>query len=285
MANENSINLSKIWNSFLTASFPKKVVAGLFIIGIILSLAYAAQQGVNVSLNLEVQARLDYLETQQQLLNDTINIPVNSTISAMIKEANYIIAPHDSYYCLINGTDDRAGRLEYYSTNKTKTEQFALGNMTTGLLYLKEVTHNTSLSITATQTVAQQISGKIRYFTSTGSTSVTDCPVPTTDTFVLTSDTDEHTIVTLTPTSVEQVTNFYLDLSELTQNCTLRVYLKIDGVNYVEMTSMTLTVAAGTKGLALKDHVIDTDWKLTIQSVVAEGASRSIDYRYFVNVY
>jgi hypothetical protein len=113
----------------------------------------------------------------------------------------------------------------------------------------------------------------------------TDCPVSTNGTFTLTSDTTEHTIVTLTPTSVEQVTNFYLDLSELTQNCTLRVYLKIDGVNYVELTGMTVTCAAGTKGMPLKDHVIDTAWKLTIQSAVAEGASRSIDYRYFVNVY
>jgi hypothetical protein len=85
----------------------------------------------------------------------------------------------------------------------------------------------------------------------------TDCPVSTNGTFTLTSDTTEHTIVTLTPTSVEQVTNFYLDLSELTQNCTLRVYLKIDGVNYVELTGMTVTCAAGTKGMPLKDHVID----------------------------
>ena len=170
-------------------------------------------------------------------------------------------------------------------SNLTRLEENALGNMTTGLLYLIELPHNTSLSITATQIVAQQIAPKLTYFTSTGSSSVTDCPVSTSSTFTLTDDTTEHTIVTLTPTSVEQVTNFYLDLSELTQNCTLRVYLKIDGVNYVELTGMTVTCAAGTKGMPLKDHVIDTDWKLTIQSTVAEGASRAIDYRYFVDVY
>jgi hypothetical protein len=169
--------------------------------------------------------------------------------------------------------------------NLTNVEKYALGNITNGLLYLIEVQHNTSLTITATQIVAQQYSGKLTYFTDTGSSSPTDCPVATTSTFTLTSDTSEHTIVTLTPTSVEQVTNFYLDLSELTQNCTLRVYLKIDGVNYVELTGMTVMCAAGTKGMPLKDHVIDTAWKLTIQSTVAEGASRDIDYRYFVNVY
>ena len=169
--------------------------------------------------------------------------------------------------------------------NLTNVEKYALGNITNGLLYLIEVQHNTSLTITATQIVAQQYSGKLTYYTDTGSSSPTDCPVATTSTFTLTSDTTEHTIVTLTPTSVEQVTNFYLDLSELTQNCTLRVYLKIDGVNYVELTGMTVSVAAGSHGMPLKDHVIDTDWKLTIQSTIAEGASRSIDYRYFVDVY
>jgi hypothetical protein len=186
-----------------------------------------------------------------------------------------------SYY-MVNGTN---WKVDYQSTNLTNVEKFALGNTTSGTVYLYGLQHNTSLSVLSLQKVIQDYQNKTTYYTSTGSFAIGDCPVSTNGTFTLTSDTSEHTIVTLTPTSVEQVTNFYLDLSELTQNCTLRVYLKIDGVNYVELTSMTLTVAAGTKGLALKDHVIDTAWKLTIQSVVAEGASRAIDYRYFVNVY
>jgi hypothetical protein len=100
----------------------------------------------------------------------------------------------------------------------------------------------------------------------------------------LTNGTTEHTIVTLTPTSVEQVTNFWIDLSALTQNCTLRVYYTMGG-SFKEVTSMTLTVAAGSAILTLKDHVIDQPWKLTIQSTVAEGASRDIPYEYFVDVY
>jgi len=170
-------------------------------------------------------------------------------------------------------------------SNLTRLEENALGNMTTGLLYLIEVQHNTSLTISATQIVAQQYSGKLTYFTDSGSASATDCPVGTPGNFTLTSDLTEHTIVTLTPSSVEQMCNFYLDMSALTQNCTLRVYINMTGVGYVEMTSMTLTVAAGTKGLALKDMIIDTPWKLTIQSEVVEGASRNIPYEYFVNVY
>jgi hypothetical protein len=170
-------------------------------------------------------------------------------------------------------------------SNLTRLEQNALGNMTTGLLYLIEVPHNTSLSITATQIVAQQIAPKLTYFTSTGSSSVTDCPVSTKSNFNFANDTTaEQTIITLTPASVEMVCNVYLDVTTLTQNCTLKVYITI-GAGYVEMTSMTLTVAAGTKGLALKDMVIDTNWKLTITSAVDEGVNRTIPYEYFVNVY
>ncbi len=111
-----------------------------------------------------------------------------------------------------------------------------------------------------------------------------DCPVSTNSTFTLTSDTSEHTIVTLTPTSVEQVTNFWIDLSALTQNCTLKVWYTLGGTFKV-VTSMVVTVGAGSSVLVLADHVIDQPWKLTIQSTVAEGASRSIPYEYFVNVY
>jgi len=168
MTEKERINLNGIANSFLKASFKKKVVAGLLIIGVILALGWAARQGVDISLNLDLQARLDYLEVQQQLLNETLNIPINSTVSAMVKEANYIIAPHDSYYCLINGTDDRAGRLEYYSTNKTLVEQYALGNMTSGLLYMKDCTHNTSLTLTSTQMVQEGSAGFIRVYGSNG---------------------------------------------------------------------------------------------------------------------
>jgi len=127
---KEKINLNSFANSFLNASFKKKVVAGLLIIGMILAIGYTASQGVQWNISLELQARLDYLEVQQQLLNDTINIPVNSTISAMVKTCSYIVSVHDSYYCLINGSDDRAGRLEYYGTNASAVGNFALGNLT-----------------------------------------------------------------------------------------------------------------------------------------------------------
>jgi len=194
---------------------------------------------------------------------------------------SYIIDVSGSTYRMKNGSD---GQISYQSTNVTRVEQFALGNLTSGTLYLKQVQHNSSLTVPANVMVIEDYQGVLTYRTASMAQHIPACPTNVSSTFTLTSDTTEHTIVTLTTTTVEQMTNFYLDMSALTQNCTLRVYITIGG-SYVEMTSMTLTVAAGTKGLALKDMVINTNWKLTIQSTVAEGSSRNIPYEYFVNVY
>jgi len=160
---KEKINLNSFANSFLNASFKKKVVAGLLIIGMILAIGYTASQGVQWNISLELQARLDYLETQQQLLNDTINIPVNSTISAMVKTCSYIVSVHDSYYCLINGSDDRAGRLEYYGSNASQVANFAWGNLTRGgLILLKDGITITNPIITSNDgvTIQGQKSGK-----------------------------------------------------------------------------------------------------------------------------
>ena len=194
---------------------------------------------------------------------------------------SYIIDVSGSTYRMKNGSD---GQISYQSTNVTRVEQFALGNMTFGTLYLKQVQHNSSLTVPANVMVIEDYQGVLTYRTASMAQHIPACQTSVNSTFTLTSDTSEHTIVTLTPTGVEQVTNFYLDLSELTQNCTLKVWYTMGG-SFKEVTSMTLTVAAGSAILTLKDHVIDQPWKLTIQSTVAEGASRDIPYEYFVDVY
>jgi hypothetical protein len=48
---------------------------------------------------------------------------------------------------------------------------------------------------------------------------------------------------------------------------------------------MTLSNIDYSLGLVLKEQMISTAWKITIQSTVAEGASRSIPYRYFTEVW
>jgi hypothetical protein len=244
---------------------------------ILICSGFAAYMGVSASVNVTVDTRL--------VLN-ALNLEVGSSYSLLMRDYSYVIARplgDNALYCLQNGT---TGVLDAYNSNQSKIQTFATGNLTAGggSIFIKDIAWNTSVSIPNSVIVIESNSGAFTYRTATLTQHIPDCPTNVSATFTLTSDTSEHTIVTLTPTSVEQVTNFYLDMSALTQNCTLRVYITI-GAGYVEMTSMTLTVATGTKGLALKDMVINTNWKLTIQSTVAEGASRSIPYEYFVDVY
>jgi len=133
---------------------------------------YAASQGahVNIDFELQVQAKLDYLEVQQQLLNDTINIPVNSTVSAMVKTVNYIVAPHGAYYCLINGSDDRAGRLEDYSTNRSTIINNAMGNLSSGgLIYCKGFSLPYILdTLPSNVVILEDYAGSLTYITSLG---------------------------------------------------------------------------------------------------------------------
>jgi hypothetical protein len=47
------------------------------------------------------------------------------------------------------------------------------------------------------------------------------------------------------------------------------------------MQDMRRTATSTDTGIVLKEMMFNTDWKITIQSTVLEGASRSIPYRYF----
>jgi len=116
--------------------------AGLILVACIISAGLAAGSNtffVNVT-----------LEQRLQALEDQVNIPVNSTISAMIKESSYIVSQHNvsgtMYTCLINGTDDRAGRLEYYDTDAATVIQAAIN---AGICtYVKEGEYTISDTIT-----------------------------------------------------------------------------------------------------------------------------------------
>jgi parallel beta-helix repeat protein len=99
------------------------------IVSILLASAYAASQGVNVSVSVSLEARLAALETELNVTKGLLTYEVNSSLSGLQKTTNYIISMVDSYACLQNGTD---GKLQYYNTNLSKTISFALGNSTAG---------------------------------------------------------------------------------------------------------------------------------------------------------
>jgi len=77
---------------------------------------------------------------------------------------SYMIFQSGSNYFMKNGT---TGQVDYSSTNLTLVEQYAKGNLTSGLIYLKEVVWNTSLGSPADNVmIVQQIQGEIRYISS-----------------------------------------------------------------------------------------------------------------------
>lgn len=89
----------------------------------------------------------------------------------------------------------------------------------------------------------------------------------------------EQTVIELTPGGVRLiVSTITLDLSNLTQNGTFKMYSKVDGTNYREIDS--LAVVAGDAGAVISSPFhINTDFKITYTETVDEGADRDIPYR------
>jgi len=205
-------------------------------------------------------------------------------------EASYVIWQYNStYYACRNMSTNM---VESLSSNKTYVEQMAIGNLTVdgGTVYLKQVTLNTSLTYGANILIIEAciVDGKEQltyYRNNLKLREIGDCPTVTSGTFAFPNGTTEQTIIELTPSVVTYMYNFWLDLNALTQNCTIKVYSKIDGTNYREIEPMTLSNIDYSLGLVLKEQMISTAWKITIQSTVAEGASRNIPYRYFTEVW
>lgn len=100
-------------------------------------------------------------------------------------------------------------------------------------------------------------------------------------TFALPSGTTEQDVVEiLAGNSIIQIGAIFLDLVNLTQNATIRVYVRIDDTNYREIAGATFpwTTSDPDGVLAVSGITTDHDIKVTIQSSVAEGASRDIPY-------
>jgi len=71
-----------------------------------------------------------------------------------------------------------------------------------------------------------------------------------------------------------------LDLNALTQNTTIRLYVKVDGTNYRLVTPAVFPgdFPANAKVVPIVLYPTGKDWVITLQSGIAEGADRSIPY-------
>jgi hypothetical protein len=79
------------------------------------------------------------------------------------------------------------------------------------------------------------------------------------------------------------IKNVILDLSEMTQNGTIKVYSKIDGTNYVQVgADISFTVATDKDGVALtnESYNLTQDFKVTYTEGADETADRLISYTY-----
>lgn len=71
-----------------------------------------------------------------------------------------------------------------------------------------------------------------------------------------------------------------LDLNALTQDTTIRLYVKVDGTNYRLVTPAVFPAdfPVNAKAVPIVLYPTGKDWAITLQSALAEGADRDIPY-------
>ena len=98
-------------------------------------------------------------------------------------------------------------------------------------------------------------------------------------THVHANNTDEQDVIEIIVSSdFLQVGSIILDLVNLTQNATIRTYVKIDDTNYRVVNTIDWTTSDGDGVIAINELFTDHDMKVTLQSSVTEGASRDVPY-------
>jgi len=90
----------------------------------------------------------------------------------------------------------------------------------------------------------------------------------------------EQIAITITPVYPVKANTIYLDLVNLTENCTIRVKVEIDGATPRTIETFNWTTGMDD-GVYFRQIASDVEITVTIQSLVAEGAVRDIPYRYF----
>jgi hypothetical protein len=104
---------------------------------------------------------------------------------------------------------------------------------------------------------------------------------PTSGTYSLPDGVAENTALTITPTVVAKVNTIFLDMSNLTQNCTIRIKVRIDGANYQTIETFAWTTAMDD-GAFFREISTAEPVQVSLQSVIAEGANRDVPWHYVV---
>lgn len=93
----------------------------------------------------------------------------------------------------------------------------------------------------------------------------------------------EQTAITFSPTVNNICKGVWLDLTNLTQSCTIRIQYQIDGTNYRTFQSVSWNTTMDDGVLIEGDIPVaaSKSLRVTIQSTVTEGATRNIPFEYF----
>lgn len=94
----------------------------------------------------------------------------------------------------------------------------------------------------------------------------------------------EQDAVVIAPAELGEYKTLLLDLSNLTQDTTIRTYVQVDGANYKlnDAAVFPTDFPAETKVVGLKLVPASVRMKVTLRSALPEGADRVIPWRYVV---
>ena len=93
----------------------------------------------------------------------------------------------------------------------------------------------------------------------------------------LPNDVVENTLLEIVNTKRLRLDAVWLDMVNLVQDVTIKVYHKIDGTNYRQYDVFTWGTSE-ENGVLLSPVTINGDWKITVTSTVAQGAIKAIPY-------
>jgi len=259
----------------------KKIVGTAFLICLCLALGAG------------LESRYNFLNTVQVASGPTDPLESHSEFDYIIRKRNA------THYEMKNMSTDF---VEFSNINLTHVETLSVNNLTTsgGTIYLKSVPLNTSIIRPSNVQILESYQGNLTWWgdntfwvngvNKTETLDNLDCPVATSGTFTMPNVPVYEQIifeVHVTPANITVVNQLYVDLYDLTKNCTIKIYFKVDGASYRECTAMRLTNLgyADQKALVLHDLTLACDMKITIMSLESEGATRDIPYLYILTVW
>lgn len=93
----------------------------------------------------------------------------------------------------------------------------------------------------------------------------------------------EQTIIEITGSSRKFITGIMIDMVNITQNGTFKLYSKIDGTNYREIDSLVFTEISDSNGVLINTKIpVNIDFKLTYTESVDETDDRNMPYSYML---